>query len=84
MFLEFLILSCIRSKIIHEELVNTGEEVDLFEIISSTTKNNVKNYLLVLTTLIMINKNHSQTQSNFYGSLDQMEFITKKMNKKII
>ena len=30
----------------------------------------LKNYLLVLTALIMINKNHSQTQSNFYGSFE--------------
>ncbi len=30
----------------------------------------LKNYLLVLTALIMINKNHSQSQSNFYGSFE--------------
>ncbi len=30
----------------------------------------LKNYLLVLTVLIMINKNHSQAQSNFYGSFE--------------
>ena len=30
----------------------------------------LKNSLLVLTALIIINKNHSQTQSNFYGSFE--------------
>ena len=30
----------------------------------------LKNSLLILTTLILINKNYSQTQSNFYGSFE--------------